>query len=324
MYRLMIPLLLLAAGAASPVPFGPPQTAAPTRIEQNDPAVTYTGDWYTNRATPNSGGEAALTNLAGARASLTFNGTGITWIGVTDPWSGFARLYLDGTLYNIDTYSSDTRYQQPIFSVRGLGAGSHTLSIEVTHSRDGNAAGSWVWIDAFDIEDGSVVTGGSVAGAGRSEQNSAAVVYAGTWLPNTHAMHSGGSAVLAVDRGSTATFTFAGTGISWLAYRDEWSGIARVYLDGNLAATVDTFLSPAQARSPAYTASGLAAGVHTLYIEVTGTHSISSAGSWVWIDAFDVDAPPSGGGGATASAAPSKPAAPPRSEDRSPLPRRDR
>src|SRR5204862_4812709 len=31
-------------------------------------------------------------------------GTGISWIGVADPWSGFARVYLDGVLKTVDSY----------------------------------------------------------------------------------------------------------------------------------------------------------------------------------------------------------------------------
>jgi hypothetical protein len=34
--------------------------------------------------------------------------------------------------------------------------------------------------------------------------------------------------------------TCNGTGIAWNAYRGEWSGIARVYLDGEEKATIDT------------------------------------------------------------------------------------
>ena len=41
---------------------------AQTRIEQDNPAITYSGNWYTNDGATNSGGRAALTNTRGARA----------------------------------------------------------------------------------------------------------------------------------------------------------------------------------------------------------------------------------------------------------------
>src|SRR5262245_20612572 len=195
---------------------------AATRIEEDDPALTYVGTWYTNGATPNSHGRSALTNEKGARVSLTFSGTGITWIGVSDAYAGVAQVYLDGTLNTIDTYSAATKYQTTLFEAHGLANGPHTISIEVLHVRDGNTAGSWVWIDGFDIENGNAVAGGTSATTGRIEQNNPALSYNGTWFLNSNPAQSGGSAVLATDRGSRVTVNFTGTGIRWIVYRDAW------------------------------------------------------------------------------------------------------
>ena len=259
-----------------------------TRIEENDPSIAYTGTWYPNGQSPNSGGSAVLTNQKGARAALTFNGTGVTWIGVLDPYSGFAQVYLDGTLSTIDTYALNTEYQHPLFAAHGLAPGPHTLSIEVLHVRDGYTAGSWVWIDAFDIENGSGIPGGITASGGRIEQNSPAVSYSGTWFLNTNPMQSGGTAVLAMDLGSSATITFTGTGIRWIAYRDAWSGIASIYLDGVIQTTVDTYVPVDLPQTTGFDIGGLNSGQHTLTIAVTGTHNPLSGGSWIWVDAFDI------------------------------------
>jgi hypothetical protein len=122
----------------------------------------------------------------------------------------------------------------------------------------------------------------------RYEQDSSAVQLTGTWYPNYGAFNSGGSAVLSMDANSRATLAFEGTAVSWIGYRDEWSGIARVYLDGVFQATIDTYATPAKAQTPVYSIGNLAQGSHTLIIETTGTNSATSAGSWVWVDAFDV------------------------------------
>jgi hypothetical protein len=280
--RLLLPSAL---GLCASLGFSQTSTV---RIEEDDPSITYTGTWYTNGESPNSGGSAFLTNAKGARAALTFTGTGITWIGIADPYSGLAQVYLDGTLNTIDTYAQSTQYQRPLFSAHGLAAGPHTLSIEVLHRRDGNTSGSWVWIDAFDIENGSGITGGVSASAGRIEQNDPSLNYSGTWFLNTNPAQSSGTAVLATDAASRATITFTGIGIRWIAYRDAWSGIANVYLDGALKATVDTYVPVDQAQSTGYDIGGLNLGAHTLTIEVTGTHNANSGGSWVWVDAFDI------------------------------------
>jgi hypothetical protein len=91
-----------------------------------------------------------------------------------------------------------------------------------------------------------------------------------------------------MDKGARATFAFNGVGATWIGYRDQWSGIANVYVDGALKATVDTFASPQKAQAVNYTISGLTPGNHTLVVEVTGTRNASSRGLWVWVDAFDV------------------------------------
>ena len=91
---------------------------------------------------------------------------------------------------------------------------------------------------------------------------------------------------MCMDTNARATVTFTGTAVSWIGYRDQWSGIARVYVDGLLHSTVDTYAASAQSQAVIYTASGLTEGIHTLAVEVTGTHNSVSGGSWVWVDAF--------------------------------------
>jgi hypothetical protein len=133
---------------------------------------------------------------------------------------------------------------------------------------------------------GNSGTTGSTQTGTAFEQNSAAVSYSGPWYDNAATGHSGASARLAMDAGSRATFSFSGTAVSWVGYRDEWSGIANIYLDGQFKGSVDTFASPAQFQSILFTQSGLTQGAHTLTIEATG--ATNSKGSWIWIDAFRI------------------------------------
>src|SRR5947209_6337340 len=117
-----------------------------TRVEQNDPAVTYRGTWDTNTSAANSGALAAWSMDQAALASITFNGTGITWIGVKDPGAGIAWVYLDGAITTVDSYTSGpTLYRQPLFSAKGLAPGQHTLVIEVPALSDPQGKGLWVW-----------------------------------------------------------------------------------------------------------------------------------------------------------------------------------
>ena len=97
----------------------------------------------------------------------------------------------------------------------------------------------------------------------------------------------GGSAKLSMTTGSRATFSFTGTSVSWIGYRDQWSGIANVYIDGVLKGSVDMYVSPKQAQAVAYSISGLSWGTHSIVVEATGTKRSNALGSWIWVDAFD-------------------------------------
>jgi hypothetical protein len=120
----------------------------------------------------------------------------------------------------------------------------------------------------------------------RYEQDSSAVTYSGSWSQDKLAIFSGGSAALSMEAGAKATFVFYGTGATWIGYRDQWSGIALVTLDGAVKGTLNTYASPQQARATLYSITKLPNGRHSLTIEATGTRSGPSAGSWVWVDAF--------------------------------------
>lgn len=118
------------------------------------------------------------------------------------------------------------------------------------------------------------------------QESSPAIAYTGSWAANTQAIHNGGGARLAMEPGSGASFTFSGTSATWIGYRDEWSGIATIRVDGVILGTLDTYASPQQAQAVLYSISGLSSGPHTLTVEATGQRNASSAGSWIWVDAF--------------------------------------
>jgi hypothetical protein len=258
----------------------------PTIITETDPSITYSGEWYQNYESPNYGGESYLTNAKGATAVLTFNGTGVTWVGVEDPYSGVAEVYLDGTPTMVDCYSGPTMYQQPLFTAQGLTPGVHTLSIQVLHQRDGDTQGSWIWVNYFKVYNGGGVTGGVSATGGRTAPESPSIVYNGNWYQNANSAHSSGTALLAMDTNSSATITFTGSDIQWIAYEDPWSGIANVSIDGNPVGAVDTYAANQSNQAVAFDSGALTTGTHTLTIQVTGTKDAQSGGAWVWLDSF--------------------------------------
>jgi hypothetical protein len=271
------------------------------RTEQDDPSVKYTGQWFTSSQSPDSGGSATLSNsdcatggvapsgCPYASATLTFTGSGITWLGVKDACNGLALVTLDGTQATVDTYASTTLYQQPIFTARGLDGGKHTLTVQPMHQRDGNTVcGSYVYIDAFDIDNGNSTNDPNLAGPGLVQQSDSTITYSGTWFLVNNGAMSGGSAVEATDLASSVTIGFSGSGIQWIGYQDQYSGIANVYIDGAKVATIDTYSAVTKAQSVIYNAANLGNGAHSMTIEATGTHDASSTESSVWVDAFNI------------------------------------
>lgn len=128
------------------------------------------------------------------------------------------------------------------------------------------------------------------SGYKRVEQDNAAVTYGGDWnteSSNLTQSFSGGTAATSMAAGAQASFRFSGTAVRWVGYRDAFSGIADVYIDGTLQSTVDTYSLTPDSEVLIFSASGLTATTHTLSIHVKGTHSLLALGSSVWVDAFD-------------------------------------
>jgi hypothetical protein len=210
-------------------------------------------------------------------------------------WALFSS-YWDGTLGAEASFGCSSRIDTFIVDLMSANSGSSSSGTSGTGT---GSTGGTSTSGGTNTPGGTTTTptpGGTTTSTGTStttriEQNSSSITYTGInvgWGTVTNAVHSGGSAVAAMDKGSRATFTFNGTGVSWIGYRDEWSGIANVYVDGSLKATVDTYATPYKPRVTNYSISGLSSGSHTVVIEATQTRNPSSKGLWVWIDAFDV------------------------------------
>ncbi|HEV3142068.1 MAG TPA: hypothetical protein VGY57_16190, partial [Vicinamibacterales bacterium] len=85
-----------------------------------------------------------------------------------------------------------------------------------------------------------------------------------------------------------ATFTFAGTGVSWIGAPGPSRGIARIYVDGVYQSDVDCYAAVDQMRTVMFTAANLADGAHTIGVQVSGTQNPAATGASIVVDAFDV------------------------------------
>jgi len=259
-----------------------------TRIEENNPAVSAApaGAWVSRGAeiAAFSSGTAGSSDIAGATATLSFTGTGVSWIGLKCSVCGIATVSIDGgAATSVDTagpaaVGSPGLASGVVFTASGLAAGTHTLVITVTGTT--TSSGAHVIVDAFDV------TGGGGA-ATRIEDTNPAVSYAGAWVHGTDPRATGGTFTEIQTAGAVANLNFTGTGVRWLGFLSTNTGIARVSVDGVFKLEVDTY-SASPELGVVFTSDALTRGAHTLTIEITGRKNPASTDPWVIIDAFDV------------------------------------
>lgn len=127
----------------------------PARIEDSQtssgpleepPVITYQGKWLntTPSATASTNG-LMQSGAAQDTAILNFTGSGVTWVGSRGPQQGSASLRLDGISKGAVSLSAPVDlYQQPIWQIKGLPCGRHTLAVTA-----GSAAP--ISVDAFDV-----------------------------------------------------------------------------------------------------------------------------------------------------------------------------
>ncbi|MGH3156691.1 MAG: beta galactosidase jelly roll domain-containing protein, partial [Streptosporangiaceae bacterium] len=118
--------------------------------------------------------------------------------------------------------------------------------------------------------------------------------YSGTW---THAGPTSGytqgdyhgTESWSTQAGAAVTLKFTGTAVEWAGPTNTNGGIADVYLDGKLAAKVDTYAPGGKEfQQVLFYSHGLAAGDHTLRIVVTGKQNPASTGDTVVVDAVNL------------------------------------
>jgi hypothetical protein len=273
----------------------PPGGTAATRIEETDLSIIYTPgtlgpgqppDWFHgSRSRSWTLGTASFNRSAGARATFSFTGTTVKWIGFRAPWAGIARVFVDGSFVTeLDLYATTEQTQSPVFTATNLAAGSHTLTIESTGLKNASSSDYAVVVDAFDVSPPSPPP---ISGT-RVEQTAPAITFTPGWTAGdtTHPW-SGTTAAVSATVGARAAFTFTGTSVRWIGLSGPQTGIARIYVDGTFQASVDTY-APSEIQTVVFAVTGLAAARHRLEIEVTGDKNPAATGTSIVVDAFDI------------------------------------
>jgi hypothetical protein len=148
------------ASAASP-PSGRSLIASWSRsydtatVQESSRKIEYRGRWPRASHRGYLGHHVRYSKSRGATVKLTFNGTGVAWVGPTGPTRGKARVYLDGRrIKTVDTFSRVFRPSRVLFKRTFAKAGKHRLAIKVL----GTSGRPTVAIDAIVIRKAAKAT----------------------------------------------------------------------------------------------------------------------------------------------------------------------
>jgi hypothetical protein len=243
------------------------------RTEDTDSSVQYNG-WQGVEDSNAKGGSYRVSDTQNDKIKLTFTGTKLKWFYITGPDEGIANVKLDGASQPpVDLYSATVQYGvKKVYS--NLTDTSHTILIQVSGTHSGGSTGNKVVLDKF-------------AANGQPYQDTDINVKYNAWVGLSDSNASGGSYRRSKALGAEITFPFTGTTVKWIALKGPNYGMAEVYIDGVDQGTVDLYSSALQYQAK-IKYSGLAAGSHTLKIDVLHTKNAASSGYQVGVDAFDV------------------------------------
>src|SRR5689334_10898706 len=269
-----------------------------SRLQEVDPAVTYTGTWdqapdglfWSNSGIGNPGEPevgAKVSETAGATVTLddkdrklNVRGTSISWVGYRGPDAGIALVSVDGGKpVEVDTYAPDFKVQEVLFTASGLADAEHTMTITVTGRKNIRSTAAKIFVDGFDV----------TKPGKRFEEDSPQVTFAAPpglpWDVRNSRDWSEGFARTNSIQGATATFTFTGTSVSWIGTEKSTIGSATVFLDNDPPVEVNMNKPlPLQGfQRTVFRKDGLAPGPHTLKIVVSSNDT-----NFVVVDAFDV------------------------------------
>lgn len=258
--------------------------AGSTRHEDDDERFSYAGSWGVVSLAQYSGGSGRFSGNAGDVLTVPFRGTAVS---ITGPYAanlGMAEIVIDGiSRGTVSQYASVTSFNQILWVQTGLRDGWHSLEIKVKGTKDTAASDDLVVVDSVHVL-GTVQRADST----RSENDDARLARTGTWVTPYTSAASGGSYTHSKVTGSTLVVPFRGTGIDIVGTLSPLFGRGEVLVDGVSRGTFSAYSPSVSYKQCLFSVSGLASGVHTMTVRVTGSADASSGGVYVGLDAFDV------------------------------------
>jgi photosystem II stability/assembly factor-like uncharacterized protein len=122
----------------------------------------------------------------------------------------------------------------------------------------------------------------------RVEEDRPSILRTGTWNWLTTSGASANLVLSSEEASATLQYTFVGTRIAWIGSKGPAQGIARVYLDGSLVATVDLYDPVSRLQQTLYQSPLLTPGEHTFAVVATGQRNAQASATTITLDALDI------------------------------------
>jgi hypothetical protein len=142
------------------------------------------------------------------------------------------------------------------------------------------------------------------------QESSRRISYGGSWVFAYYPDYLGGRAKATNAAGAKATLKFKGAAISWVGPIGPTRGKARVYIDGTLAATVNTYNDTFRPTRVLFQKSWTSVGTHRIQIVALGTYghpTVALDAFFVRLDLGDTSVPADNSGSPIPTLAPDSP-----------------
>ncbi len=253
------------------------------RVEQDDPAIAYTGSWSSFSQNRASGGSYWRSTTAGDTAQLTFSGDWLNVGFLGGSYGGLVEISINGSSQGIfDLYRRED-FTPINHTFADLGSsGPHTVTLTVLGSSNPVSLGNRVHLDYIDYRDNDPL------GDGSFEQNDLRLLRSSNWVTVTHAAASGGSYIRS--SAATAWLPFDGDSFSLQALAYNSAGQAQLFVDGVYLDTIDFFapVAAGTAVTRTFSYANLGPGPHILQINTyrgtTTLDKITTPGTPPYID----------------------------------------
>ena len=255
----------------------------PQRVEDSDAGLVFSSPgWWVSSSSQRSGGSSTTTVASGASLTVSFEGSVVRLLASTGPNRGIVSVKVDGVESLVDMYAPAYGYQQVVFEQSGLSAGSHSLLVTNTGTKNPSSFGTYLDVDA--VEAVNVV---APVVPQRVEDSDAGLVFSSPgWWVSSSSQRSGGSSTTTVASGASLTVSFEGSVVRLLASTGPNRGIVSVKVDG-VESLVDMYAPAYGYQQVVFEQSGLSAGSHSLLVTNTGTKNPSSFGTYLDVDAVE-------------------------------------